>query len=351
MPNTKKFHPGVFIKDSLESLNMSSKEFSARSGISERTLSSLINQTGNITFDIAYNLSKYFGTSINFWTNLQNQFDLYKKEVDEMSTIDYDYKLVKPVIDYFEKYYAVEKNSSHEEIVNQIRKIVGVNYLSSLERDNLYVSYKSLNHEDKQNLFFKNLWISLALKEARNYPHLPYDQKKFKNSLKDIRNLNLNEPKTFYPKLKKIFEECGITLVFLPYLSKTNIYGITKWITSDHPLIAISNRNGRADSFWFTLFHECSHVLMQHRREMLINDEKNIEDEANQFACDQLIEKEEWAIFKKTSQFDEKSILKFSRRNGILPCIVLGRLQKEGLVSYASMTKQLQVYYDFSFLI
>ena len=291
MPNTKKFHPGVFIKDSLQSLNMSSKEFSARSGISERTLSSLINQTGNITFDIAYNLSKYFGTSINFWTNLQNQFDLYKKELDEMSTTDYDYKLVKPVIDYFEKNYAVEKSSSREEKVNQIRKIVGVNYLSNLERDNLYVSYKSLNNEDKQNSFFKNLWISLALKEARNYPLLPYDQKKFKNSLKEIRSLNLYEPKIFYPKLKKIFEECGITLVYLPYLSKTNIYGITKWITSEHPLIAISNRNGRADSFWFTLFHECSHVLMKHRREMLINDEKNNEDEADQFACDQLIER------------------------------------------------------------
>lgn len=73
----KRYHPGVYVRDALNDLNMSSKEFSIRSGISERTLSDLINEKGGITFDIAIKLAEFFKTSINVWTNLQNAYDAY----------------------------------------------------------------------------------------------------------------------------------------------------------------------------------------------------------------------------------------------------------------------------------
>lgn len=77
--NIKRFHPGVYVRDALTDLNMSSKEFSVRTGISERTLSDLINEKGSITFDIANKLSEFLGTSINVWTNLQNSYDSYNQ--------------------------------------------------------------------------------------------------------------------------------------------------------------------------------------------------------------------------------------------------------------------------------
>ncbi|MBO8414480.1 MAG: HigA family addiction module antidote protein, partial [Firmicutes bacterium] len=70
MPNFKQYHPGFFVKDSLEVMNMTAKEFSIRTGISERTLSALITGHGEITFDIARKLAAYFDNSIDFWTNL-----------------------------------------------------------------------------------------------------------------------------------------------------------------------------------------------------------------------------------------------------------------------------------------
>ena len=71
----KKQHPGVYIKDALEALDISSKEFSSRSGISEKTLSDLIAGNCNITYDIAFKLSNFFGNSIDCWINLQKQYD------------------------------------------------------------------------------------------------------------------------------------------------------------------------------------------------------------------------------------------------------------------------------------
>ena len=95
MMNIKRFHPGVYLKDELEVLNMTASEFSVRTGISERTLSGLFNQKGSITFDIAYKLSNYFGNSISFWTNLQNSYDLYLRQEQEQNEIEEDWDLIK----------------------------------------------------------------------------------------------------------------------------------------------------------------------------------------------------------------------------------------------------------------
>ena len=77
MLNFRKFHPGVYIKDSLDALEMTAREFSIRTGISERTLSAIINGEGNVTFDVAYKLAKFFDDSVEVWMNLQSQYDTY----------------------------------------------------------------------------------------------------------------------------------------------------------------------------------------------------------------------------------------------------------------------------------
>ena len=82
MANIKRFHPGVYIKETLETMEMTAREFSARTGIYERTLSTIINGNEDITFDIAYKLSLYFDNSVNYWTNLQNQYNLYTYEIE-----------------------------------------------------------------------------------------------------------------------------------------------------------------------------------------------------------------------------------------------------------------------------
>ena len=82
MANIRKFHPGVYIKETLEAMEMTAREFSARTGISERTLSAIINRNEDITFDIAYKLSSYFDNSVNYWTNLQNQYNIYTYEIE-----------------------------------------------------------------------------------------------------------------------------------------------------------------------------------------------------------------------------------------------------------------------------
>ena len=107
----RRTHPGVILKHSIESLEMSSKEFSYRTGISERTLSDLINKKGSITFDIAEKLSIFFGNDIRFWTNLQTQYFLSLSLENYQNEIEQDYYRIKPLMSYWE--YGVDKKGNY----------------------------------------------------------------------------------------------------------------------------------------------------------------------------------------------------------------------------------------------
>ena len=191
----------------------------------------------------------------------------------------------------------------------------------------------------------QNFWISLALREARNKNGIEYNKAKLKEYIPTIRSLTIEEPSFFYPKLESIFVECGISFVLLPYLPKSNIYGVTKWFSKENVMLAISNRGEKADLFWFTIFHEISHVLMEHRRETLINYHGVDDEEADQMATDMLIPKKDWEKFISKSNISKNDILNFSKEINVLPCIVLGRLHKEKIIPYGMYDNSFSVSY------
>lgn len=335
MVTIKRFHPGEYLKDELEAMDMTASEFSLRTGISERTLSGLFNEKGSITFDIAYKLSNYFGNSISFWTNLQNSYDLYLRQSQEQNEIEEDWDLIKSnsLKNYLLDLKIIELNDEKKTIVQKTRNVLGVNNLISLQKKDAFVRIKEQNTNHESNEFLKNFWIALSLNKGRKQNVNEYNKSKLKSQLNEIRCLTRQDPKEFIPKLVNIFSECGVSFVLLPYLSKSNIYGVTKWYNKDKVLLAISNRGEKADLFWFTLFHEVAHVLMEHRREPLISNE-NLDEDANRLATDLLIKPSDWNKFIKKGDFTKKSIDAFANKVNILSCIVLGRLHKEKIIPY-----------------
>ena len=154
----------------------------------------------------------------------------------------------------------------------------------------------------------------------------------------------------------KMLAECGVALIALPYLNKSDVYGVTKWLTSDKVMLAISDRLKRADVFWFTFFHELEHVLFEHRRKILFQTKEeyieNIEEEklANKLASELLINQAEWDSFINKSNFNIFSITKFARKNNVAPFIVLGRLYKEKLIEQGKFSNELMIQYQLKYI-
>lgn len=77
------FHPGSYVEDIVEVLNITQKEFAARLGTTETLLSKLVNGEDNLSNEMAYKLSKLTGISINTWMNIQNKYDQKVLEINE----------------------------------------------------------------------------------------------------------------------------------------------------------------------------------------------------------------------------------------------------------------------------
>ena len=74
------FHPGYYIADIIDDMEISQNEFAARMGTTAKTLSKLINGQANISNDLAKKLSVMLGTSVEVWQNLQNTYDQRSEE-------------------------------------------------------------------------------------------------------------------------------------------------------------------------------------------------------------------------------------------------------------------------------
>ena len=70
-------HPGVIVReDCLKPLNLSVTVAAKKLGVGRQTLSNLVNEKASISIEMAYRLSKGFGSTPETWLGMQLAFDL-----------------------------------------------------------------------------------------------------------------------------------------------------------------------------------------------------------------------------------------------------------------------------------
>lgn len=152
--------------------------------------------------------------------------------------------------------------------------------------------------------------------------------------INDLRKLSIFD--TGVSLAQELLAKIGIKLVILPHLKKTHIDGATFLNLDKNPVIVLTLRYDRIDSFWFTLFHEIAHVKLHLNDESdkFIDDLKankdldNQEKEADKFAEDNLIRSDEWREFD-LNNISDLSIKSFATKYKISEAIIVGRIQKE----------------------
>ena len=76
-------HPGVYVKDAIESLGLSQSEFALRIGLPVKNISTLINGESDITLEVAAKLAAFFHNSAEGWVNLQTKYDSNQTKTNE----------------------------------------------------------------------------------------------------------------------------------------------------------------------------------------------------------------------------------------------------------------------------
>jgi HTH-type transcriptional regulator/antitoxin HigA len=143
----------------------------------------------------------------------------------------------------------------------------------------------------------------------------------------------------------------GVRFVCLRHLSKTYLDGAAFWL-AEGPVVALTLRYDRLDAFWFTLMHELAHLAEgrseayldqlddgdQDRGELLAPADPQ-EEAANRLARRWLLAPDAFAEFvaRTGPHFSRASIAAFAASQSRHPGIVLGRLQREGVVPYRNL--------------
>jgi addiction module HigA family antidote len=75
-------HPGVFLHDELEALGISARKFAQHIGVPHNAVTGIMNGQRAITAQMAIRLGQAFGTTPQYWLNLQTIYDLKRARAE-----------------------------------------------------------------------------------------------------------------------------------------------------------------------------------------------------------------------------------------------------------------------------
>jgi HTH-type transcriptional regulator / antitoxin HigA len=329
------FPPGEFIKDELEVRGWTQDVLAEITGIAAPVISNIVKGKRAISVDIASSLAAAFGTTAQFWMNLETSYQLWmetrtddnvarKARLYASAPIN---ELVKRGWVEFDKDVAVL-----EERVLRFLEKKSIDEPSEL----IYASKKSTEKANPSQV----AWVHRAKRLARGIKAETFSDETFAKALRRLKTIRKN-PEDIR-EVARILADGGVRLILIEGLPKGRIDGATFWLDKYSPVIVLSMRYDRLDHFWFVLMHELGHVA---NRDALVDpildvnlvgedatpfDEKSdIEKRADQFAEGFLVEKREIESFigRYKPLYSKQKIKNFSSRIGVHPAIVLGQLQ------------------------
>ena len=332
------FHPGSYIEDIIDELNITQDEFAKRMGVSSKTISKIVNGKANITEVLAEKLSRFTGISYKTWMNLQASYNRKVIEIKNRISLDEEKKIANEIeFNYFKKDLAIIEDKTYkiDEKIEFLRRFLNISSLSYLKDFNSNVSYRNNKFSsdiNEKSIIKSNVMLEIAINEARKKADKSLDINKLKSKLNDLKSL-INSNDKVYEKLEEILLECGIILVTLPYFKGSNLNGAVYKFNNGSVLLLITDKQKRLDIFWFTLLHEIGHIINKDFNSNL--DKKKYdynENKADKFAQDFLINPISYKKFVENHEFDRESLENFAKDNFITSDIVVGRLKNDGYI-------------------
>lgn len=329
--------PGETIRENMDFLGMNQKELAIRLGITTKHLSNVFNGNAPITYDTAIKLQTVIGPSAEFWMNLETNYQLNKARLEKQEAINAELEIIKNI-----PYKKMSELGWIEAVSDKVKRVLNCReFFEVASLKYIQESYSVRYRKQKAKKDISDLGILAWLRQSEikglDVDVDKFNKKKLKAMISNFRELTLKEPKEFYPEMQRLCASCGIALVIVPSLPKTYICGATIR-NKDRVILSLSVRGKRADSFWFTFFHEIAHILNHSLPEFHINEGNNDEeDEADNLAREYLISDKDYEKFIEEYDYKNKqSIIEYSKKLRIAPCILVGRMLYDGLIEYAN---------------
>lgn len=337
-------HPGVDLAEKLEELGMGSKEFAIRTGKPEKTITALLNGDSSITPDMAVQFENVLRIPAHFWLNRQRSYDesVARKKRSKVVELSADWARCFPYAEMVKKEWVSPAHDIHEKTSSMLA-FFGFSSHKAWEnyylKQQLKVAFRiSLAHTKEP--YAISAWLRKGELQAAELSVKKFSERAFKKSLEQAKSIMARHSKTFFKDLQTTTAEAGVKVVYTPCLPKAPITGSARWL-KDTPLIQLTGRYNRNDSFWFTFFHEAGHILLHGKKDVFLEEieysdkDNQKEQEADAFAIKWTLTEEQEEEIIAAAPLTEGMIRLFAEEFNTHPALIIGRLQHKKLVPYA----------------
>jgi HTH-type transcriptional regulator/antitoxin HigA len=329
------FPPGEFLREELDARGWSQQELADILDRPPRLISELIAGKRAVTPETARGLSEAFGTSAEYWLNLESQYQLSKIKTvnDHVARKAHLYGKF-PVREILRRGWV--RASENLEVLEQ--RFCEFFEIRSLDEE------PSLSHAAKKTHVamgatpLQLAWLFRVKTMVRQQKVPAYSPQKLLAAVEKLKALVVAPEETRH--VPRILAEAGVRLVFVEPMAGSKLDGACFWLADDQPVIGMTLRFDRIDNFWFVLRHEIEHVLRGDGKETaildtdtgeVIDDLPDYEVQANAAGAEFCVPQEQLDDFclRVGPFFSEQRVVLFAQRIGVHPGLVVGQLQRK----------------------
>ena len=347
------FPPGDFIREEIEARGWRQEDLAEILGFSLQHVNEVITGKRSVTAKMAVSLGDAFETGAQFWMNLESANQL-KKVRTQNGVVSRRAKLysLAPIKDMVKRQW-IEPSDAIDVLEKRTRDFLGIDDVAHEPQFWLHAARKPTPYHKITSA--QRAWLFRAKSLARTIPAKKFKQARLEEGLEQLRTLLPSAQEVRH--IAHILGEVGVRFLVIEPLPKTQIDGVCFW-DDGQPVVALSFRYDRIDWFWFTLMHELGHVKnedgLKYEGEIdtdlvgqnaFPTDKKpEVEQKADKFSSEYLIpsaKMEDW-MGRIGPLYSKQKIRGFALRNQMHPGIVVGQLQRRGIISYAQNREMLE---------
>jgi HTH-type transcriptional regulator/antitoxin HigA len=334
--------PGVVLRRELDARGWTQKDLAAILDRPAQVITEIIRGTKQITPETALELGAALGTPADLWTNLETAYRLQvarsrhtSSEVIARRAKVFD-RL--PIAEMIKRGW-IRPSKDIDELDRQACGFLGVR---NIQEDTKSFASCRRSSQTADAVAAQRAWVRrLEIVTSKQRIRAKFTADALRSGLSEIRKLAENEDDI--AKVPTALNGLGVRFVVVHHLPKTRIDGAAL-LGENGPIVGLSLRYDRIDSFWFTLLHELAHLALKHEGnhldlDILDKDAKLERDEtqANELAGETLLSARQFKDFVQNNRgvMSRDRVEDFARLQKVHPGLVVGRMQFEGVIPYS----------------
>lgn len=346
MSNDTTPSPGEYIRTELKERGWTQSDLASVLDRPLPTVNRILNGKHAVLPDMAIALATAFGDSAEEWMARESRYRLSlanhgAEDVEHRARL---YKLA-PVKE-MEKRQWIRTTETSDSLESELMNFFGV---ESLDEEPQIVATMRRSGEDQSPLTAsQRAWCFRVRQLGALLLAGEYKEDRLPNCVRALRKIAAF-PQEIH-KVPQTLARFGIRLVVVEPLSGSKVDGVTLW-HDGNPVIGLSVRYDRVDNFWFTLFHELSHVRhrdqphldVYDRSEQLLEVKSPAERRADAESAESLVAKSELDSFvlRVGPRYSKDRIIKFAHRIKMHPGVIVGQLQNRGEIGWQANKEML----------